>query len=657
MRCNPWRWLFGLLLIAPLSWITFHREQSNIESDLRARTTDALERSGLGWATTGFDGRDATLTGKAADEAEPKKALDVVRKVWGVRVADGRTDLIEKLDTYIWSASREEGKKIKLAGSVPGEQTRRAVVNAAKATFPGHQLEDAMQLARGAPQRDVFLSGIGFGLKQLAGLKRGEVQLSGTDFSIAGQAPDVASFKAVRSQVTNNLPKGLKLASERVTGPVIDSYVWSAKLGANQMVMSGYVPSVAVREQLFATAKKLFPKYAVVDRLEVGGGAPDGFEKAALLSLDQLYQLQDGSAELRNTAVSLKGRAEDRPTADAVRGAFAAGTPAGMTSTTDITAPDASPAAAPAASPEAPYATSAERDGGTIELTGFAPSEDARIALVAAVRGRLPDIAVKDSLQVRSGGPNGWEQCMLAGITGLGRIDSGIATMAGLALSVTGKTGDDTIAAAVPNEVRGAASQGCEATTNIESSGRVQLDARLKADAEAQAKRKAEDDARLAAEAEAKRKTDEAARLAVEAEARRNTDDEAKLTARRAEAEKCQKLLTDAAAEGVILFKRANADLDDKSKPTLDRLGAIANACPSFKISIEGHTDSEGIPERNNPLSERRAQSVAGYLVQAGVDAARLTAVGYGAEQPIADNETAEGRAKNRRIEFEVLAK
>ena len=96
--------------------------------------------------------------------------------------------------------------------------------------------------------------------------------------------------------------------------------------------------------------------------------------------------------------------------------------------------------------------------------------------------------------------------------------------------------------------------------------------------------------------------------------------------------------------------------LEAKSKPTLDRLAQIANECPSFKISIEGHTDSEGIPERNNPLSERRAKAVVDYLTAAGVDGSRLSAIGYGADRPIADNETAEGRAKNRRIEFKVIA-
>ena len=72
-------------------------------------------------------------------------------------------------------------------------------------------------------------------------------------------------------------------------------------------------------------------------------------------------------------------------------------------------------------------------------------------------------------------------------------------------------------------------------------------------------------------------------------------------------------------------------------------------------MEVEGHTDAEGIPERNQPLSERRAQAVVDSLIAAGVPADRLSSVGYAAERPVATNETAAGRAKNRRIEFRVF--
>ena len=167
MRCNPWRWLWGLLLIAPLSWIVLHLHQADIEADLRVRSTEALERAGLGWAATTFSGRDAVLTGLAAEETDPSKAADLVRRVWGVRVVDARTDLIKSVETFVWSATREPGGTVRLSGFVPGEPARKSILQAVRATLPGLRVNDEMKLARGGPARDVFISGAGFGLKQL----------------------------------------------------------------------------------------------------------------------------------------------------------------------------------------------------------------------------------------------------------------------------------------------------------------------------------------------------------------------------------------------------------------------------------------------------------------------------------------------------------
>ena len=74
--------------------------------------------------------------------------------------------------------------------------------------------------------------------------------------------------------------------------------------------------------------------------------------------------------------------------------------------------------------------------------------------------------------------------------------------------------------------------------------------------------------------------------------------------------------------------------------------------CPDVAVEVSGHSDAVGDKDYNIGLSERRAQAVVAYLVSQGMDENRLTAVGLGFSQPIADNSTEEGRAMNRRIEF-----
>jgi outer membrane protein OmpA-like peptidoglycan-associated protein len=73
-------------------------------------------------------------------------------------------------------------------------------------------------------------------------------------------------------------------------------------------------------------------------------------------------------------------------------------------------------------------------------------------------------------------------------------------------------------------------------------------------------------------------------------------------------------------------------------------------------VAISGHTDNTGSDAINQPLSERRAQSVSNFLIGKGVAKSRMTTVGNGSNQPVADNNTVDGRAKNRRVEIVILA-
>jgi OOP family OmpA-OmpF porin len=116
----------------------------------------------------------------------------------------------------------------------------------------------------------------------------------------------------------------------------------------------------------------------------------------------------------------------------------------------------------------------------------------------------------------------------------------------------------------------------------------------------------------------------------------------------------CQQLFSDLLAKGKIRFESGRANIDPDSAGLLDRLIETALRCPTTTIEIAGHTDSAGEDAANQALSEKRAQAVVDYLVKSGMPAARFTAVGYGSTQPVADNESDEGKAQNRRIEFLV---
>jgi outer membrane protein OmpA-like peptidoglycan-associated protein len=105
----------------------------------------------------------------------------------------------------------------------------------------------------------------------------------------------------------------------------------------------------------------------------------------------------------------------------------------------------------------------------------------------------------------------------------------------------------------------------------------------------------------------------------------------------------------------IINFATASAEIPDANKSILDQAAALIKRAPQVHLTVKGHTDAVGSAEKNKALSQKRAQAIVDYLVKQGVDPAQLQAMGYGSQQPVADNATPEGQFKNRRIEFEVL--
>ena len=105
-----------------------------------------------------------------------------------------------------------------------------------------------------------------------------------------------------------------------------------------------------------------------------------------------------------------------------------------------------------------------------------------------------------------------------------------------------------------------------------------------------------------------------------------------------------------------ILFDVNKAELKPEAKTNLTDLAQILQKYDDTNILVEGHTDSDGTAEHNLNLSMARAQSAANYLTGQGVATPRFTVMGYGEDQPVASNETAQGRSLNRRVELAIMA-
>lgn len=116
----------------------------------------------------------------------------------------------------------------------------------------------------------------------------------------------------------------------------------------------------------------------------------------------------------------------------------------------------------------------------------------------------------------------------------------------------------------------------------------------------------------------------------------------------------CDAFISTLLATSTIEFDKSSATVRPANAQLVDGIARIAATCPGV-LHIEGHTDNAGSPEMNATLSRQRANAVRDALIQRGIDPDRISADGYGATRPIADNGDETGRARNRRIEVRVV--
>lgn len=207
-----------------------------------------------------------------------------------------------------------------------------------------------------------------------------------------------------------------------------------------------------------------------------------------------------------------------------------------------------------------------------------------------------------------------------------------------------------------------AAKQRTEAEARRQAELAAAREAQLRAEAAAREAEAARQEAQLRAEAAAR---DAAAREAqIQTEQARAETERARKAAEELRAQLLEQfnriMETKDSTRGLIvtmadvLFDTGKFDLRPPTREALARLSGIALAHPGLRFEVEGHTDSTGSDELNQTLSEQRASTVRDYLVQQGLSAQAISSRGFGKSVPVADNGTAEGRQKNRRVELIV---
>jgi OmpA-OmpF porin, OOP family len=255
------------------------------------------------------------------------------------------------------------------------------------------------------------------------------------------------------------------------------------------------------------------------------------------------------------------------------------------------------------------YEWAAVRDGDGLRLTGFVPSEEARKQINDAARKAFPKGQIVDEMTLRPGAPGGaaWVGMASASIGRIAQLTGGAAKMTDSTLSISGEAPK-----AVVDQMTAAYAKPPEpfkAQLNLNTPG---------------------------------------GDVAIPEIAGINLEN--------ARSGDCNEAFDAVMKSNTINFRSGSASIDPSSREVLQKVAQIARRCSKYRVTVKGHTDNQGSDGRNQILSRARAIAVQDYLIARGAPRRQVSAQGLGSSQPLADNATPEGRAKNRRIEFDVRA-
>lgn len=574
-----------------------------LEARSLTEVSAAMAESDNRWVSVRASGLSVILSGEAPDEATRFNAISEASKVISAdRIIDNLT-VAKPAELEAPRYSMEllrNGDGVSLIGLIPAATGRESVLSSIEDIAAGTQVTDMLETAD-HPVPDGWNEALRFAIDSLRTLPRSKLSMSAGRVEITAISDSVEEKAAIEKRLRANKPDGVTLilhisAPRPVIAPFTLRFIRD-ETGARFDACSADSP--ASRDRILSAGKKA----GVEGRLEcaIGLGAPSHrWAEAVERSLRAVTELGGGTLTFSDTDISLIAPIDTAQSDfDRIVGAMESDLPDIFT--VHAVLPPKIVEDGTGTQQEAAEFTVVRSPEGLVQMRGRLPDERSKLAVASYAKALFGSENVHDTSRVDPNLPDGWPVRVLAGLQAMGHLHNGSLVIHESDLSISGRGGDSDVSEAVSRILAEKLGAGSDFTMDVAYEPSLDPSTLLPSP------------------------------------------------------EECEQKINDVLKNQQITFAPSSANIEAAALGTIDRIAQIMEDCSDVKMEIGGYTDSQGRETMNLTLSQARAEAVLDALLSRDVLTSNLTAKGYGEENPIADNETEEGRQANRRIEFRLI--
>lgn len=569
-----------------------------IEDSSRTAVRDTLDQNDMVWAEVDANGLQVFLAGTAPSEAVRFKALsvagtvvDAARVIDQMLVADSENVAPPRFSIEI--LRNDSG--ISLIGLVPAATDRDALMEEITDVADGAAASDLLESAD-YPQPEAWEEALEYAVDSLKLLPRAKISVDAERVLITAMVDSEAAKRQLEIDLARNAPTDIRLALDiSAPRPVITPFALRFLIEDGQARFDACAADTEeARDRILTAAGRA----GLAEKAEcvIGLGVPSPkWGQAVEMAIDALAELGNGSLTFSDADISLiaaTGTSEAQ--FDEVVGRLETSLPEVFALHAVLPKPEDQETI----KPEFTATLSPE---GLVQIRGRVASELARETVDSFAKARFTSDAVHTTARVVEGLPRDWSLRVLTGVEALSYLSNGSVMVKPDEVTVNGNTGRKDANAMISSFLSDKLGEGEQFSIDVTY----------------------------------KEELDPIASLP--------TPDE------------CEADIAEILTERKINFEPGSSRLDAAGVAIMDDIATILKECGDIRMEIGGHTDSQGREIMNQNLSQERAQTVLNELRKRRVLTSSFTAKGYGESQPIADNDTEEGREANRRIEFRLI--